>query len=241
MDLLKINDLTAEVDGRQVLHGLNLTVGRGEVHALMGPNGSGKSSLANTLLGSRRYTVCSGKVEFEGKDLLKMQVDERARAGLYVAWQNPMTVPGLSIFSLCKTAYEVQGGRIESVVAFKNKITALLERVGLGKDYLGRGVNEGFSGGEKKRLELLQLLLLAPKLAVLDEIDSGLDIDALRLVGEVVAEMGKKGTAFILITHYKRLLEYIKPDYVQVLKKGEIVRSGWQELVNEIEEKGYGK
>lgn len=238
--MLSLTDLTVSVDGRAVLAGVDLTIGAGEVHAVMGPNGSGKTTLARALMGDPHYDVDpASKINLEGKDFLSLSADERARAGLYVAWQNPLSIPGLSVFALCKAAYEARGKQIGSVVAFKKKVEELLTSVGLSSDHLKRGVNEGFSGGEKKRLELLQLLLLEPRIVILDEIDSGLDVDALRLVGSIVSGMARTGTAFLLITHYKRLLEYVHPTHVHILKKGSIVRSGGSELVEEIEKKGY--
>lgn len=239
--VLSVNGLSVMVEDTQVLKKVSLVIEEGQLHALMGPNGSGKSSLAMTLLGSPRYQVLEGKVQLEGVELLPMTTDERARKGLYVAWQNPMTVPGVKVFTFCKAVYEAQGRHVGSVTEFKERLEQLLERVGLSADYLKRGLNEGFSGGEKKRIELLLLLLIQPKLAVMDEIDSGLDIDALKLVTQITKEMAAQGTAFLLITHYKRLLEYVKPTHVHVMKGGEIRKQGGQELVEELELEGYGK
>lgn len=241
--LLLVRDLKVSVGDLPILTGVDLDVKVGEVHALMGANGSGKSSLAMTLMGDSRYKIqdSGSKIVFEGQDLLAMSVDERARAGLFVAWQNPLTIPGVTVFTLCKTAYEAQGNTIGSIVEFKNSIENLLEKVGLPRSYVSRGVNEGFSGGEKKRLELLQLMLLMPKLAILDEIDSGLDIDALKLVGSVVRDVSMQGTAVLLITHYKRLLEYVEPQYVHVMARGKIVETGGKNLVERIEKEGYTK
>lgn len=239
MPVIRVRGLSADVGKLKVLNGVDLDICPGEVHALMGPNGSGKSSLTMTLMGSRQYIVKSGEIYLEKDNLLSLTIDERARRGLFVAWQNPLSIPGVSVFSLCKTAYEAQGHNVTSVVAFRDMLSELLLRVGLTREHLGRSMNEGFSGGEKKRLELVQLLLLKPKLALLDEIDSGLDVDALKLVGDVVAELAKKGTSFLLITHYKRLLEYVSPSHVHVMKKGVIVASGGTELVAKIESHGY--
>lgn len=242
--MLQVSGLTVSVSDTPILRAVDFSLFPGEIHAIMGPNGSGKSSLAMTLMGDARYQILDSSkahVSLAGKDLLAMTPDERARAGLYVAWQNPMTIPGVSVFTLCKTAYEATKGPISSVTDFKNTLVSLLSRVGLGENYLGRGTNEGFSGGEKKRLELLQLLLLEPKVAVLDEIDSGLDIDALKLVGILVTEMAAKDTAFLLITHYKRLLDYVHPSHVHILRKGSVIASGGEELVAKIEEQGYEK
>lgn len=248
--LLSIDHLVVEVGGKRVLNGLNFEVGTGEIVVIMGPNGSGKSSLAMTLMGSREYLIVSTKktrVEFEGKDLLSMEIDERARAGLYLAWQNPVAIPGVSVFSLGKTAYqtlrESQGKKSEfkSLSELKEQMGKIMMRVGLSEKQLEKGVNEGFSGGEKKRLELAQLILLKPKLAILDEIDSGLDVDGLRLVKEIVSEMAKEGTAFLIITHYSKLLEYLKPNQVQMMKNGEIILKGGMEVAKMIEENGYSE
>jgi Fe-S cluster assembly ATP-binding protein len=198
-------------------------------------------------MGDSRYSVTTNQqtnkptILFQGKDLLEMSVDERVRAGLYVAWQSPVTIPGVSVFSLCKASYETQGQKLHELVGFKNKLEELAITVGLPKEYIGRNVNEGFSGGERKRLELLQLLLLNPKLVILDEIDSGLDVDGLKMVADVVNKMRATGTTFILITHYKRLLDYVKVDKICVMKDGRITKVGGNELIDEIEERGYGK
>ncbi len=225
MNLLTVRNLTATIDGRVVLTELNLEIGRGEVQAIIGPNGSGKTSLAQALMGDSRYKILDSrmsKITFDKKNLLAMTVDERARAGLYVAWQNPMTIPGLNVFNLCKTEYEARGKKIESVVEFKREIEKLLTRVGLPKEYVGRGINEGFSGGEKKRLELLQLLLLRPKLAILDEIDSGLDEEGRGLVAAAVNQLREEGTSLIIISHYSDLLKKMEVDKVWEMRRGRL-------------------
>lgn len=241
--LLNVNNLQVTVEAKTVINGLNLNVDKGEVVALMGPNGSGKSSLAMTLMGDSRYKVegSDGQFDFDGNKLLDMSSDERSRMGLYNAWQNPISIPGVSVFRLCKSSYEAHGHKISALVAFKKRLEDLAIKVGLTKDHVSRNVNEGFSGGERKRLELLQLLLLKPKLAILDEIDSGLDIDGLKMVSEIVNEMKIEGTAFILITHYKKMLDYIAVDRICVMKAGKIDKTGGIELGALIEEKGYGK
>ena len=244
MSLLQVDNLRVKVDTGIVLDGFKMKVDKGEIAALMGANGSGKSSLAMTLMGNKEYRISNiekARVTFDGKNLLEMSSDERAKSGLYVAWQSPVTIPGVSVFNLCKSAYEAMGRTIPKLTDFKITLEELAERVGLSKEYIGRNINEGFSGGEKKRLELLQLLLLKPKLAILDEIDSGLDIDGLKMVSAVVKEMRDQGTAFILITHYKKLLDYIEVDTVYLMSKGKIIKTGGIELGHEIEEQGYGK
>ncbi len=237
--LLEISQLSVSVASREVLTKVDLSVGKGEITALMGANGSGKTSLAQTLLGNGNFNTEAGKVTFMGKDLLSMSIDERSRAGLYVAWQNPVAVPGVSVLSYLRVIYEAHGNKIETLVKFREQVRELLHTVGLTDEVLQRNLNEGFSGGEKKRFELLQLILLRPRLAILDEIDSGLDVDGLRMVSEIIGEM--KETAFILITHYKKLLDYVKVDKVVVLVGGRVVASGGNELVEEIEKVGYAK
>lgn len=221
--LISVRNLQGTVGGREVLSGLNLEIGRGEIHALTGKNGSGKSSLANVLMGNPAYSVAnSSKVEFDGKDLLLLSSDERARAGLFVVWQNPVAIPGVTVFSLCKASYEAQGNGIDKLTEFKQKLEELALKVGLTKEHIGRGVNEGFSGGERKRLEILQLLLLLPKLVILDEIDSGLDADGIKMVSEVTREMKNHGTSFVIITHNKRVLQDLKIDQMWEMRHGQL-------------------
>lgn len=222
--LLNIKNLQVSVETKTVINDLNLNVNRGEVVALMGSNGSGKSSLAMTLMGDSRYKpmLIDGALEFDGNKLIEMSADERARSGLYNAWQNPISIPGVSVFRLCKASYESQGHKISELVSFKKKLEELATKVGLTKDHVSRNVNEGFSGGERKRLELLQLLLLKPKLAILDEIDSGLDVSGIKTVINIINEMKKDGTAFILITHNKKMLDEILVDKVCEMNYGRI-------------------
>ena len=217
--LLLVENLSVAVEGKIVLGEFGLEVRASEVVALTGPNGSGKTSFAQVLMGNPKYEVVSSKskdtkVSFDGKNLLKMTTDERARAGVFVVWQSPVMIPGVSVFSLCKASCEAgkMMGEFKTLVEFKKHLEGLAVRVGLSKEYVGRGVNEGFSGGERKRLELLQLLLLKPKLAVLDEIDSGLDVRGVEILKEIVGEMKLAGTSFVLITHSKKLLDDLKVD-----------------------------
>ena len=209
--------MSVKVEDKVVLRDMNLEIGEGEIHALMGPNGSGKSSLANVLMGNSNYVIESGKIFFESKNLLTMNSDERARKGLFIAWQNPVMIPGVSVFSLCKASYEAQGKTIEKLTEFKQKLEALAQRVGMNKDYVGRNVNEGFSGGERKRLELLQLLLLEPKLAVFDEIDSGLDSAGVKILIKIMQDRHKAGTGFLLITHNKKILDELDVEKVWMI------------------------
>jgi Fe-S cluster assembly ATP-binding protein len=221
--LISVRNLQVAVESKVVLSGVNLNIGAGEVHALTGKNGSGKSSLASVLMGDARYqTTDSSGVQFNEKDLLVMSPDERARAGLYLAWQSPVTIPGVTVFSLCKASYEAMGNRIDKLTEFKQKLEKLAIQVGLTKEHIGRSVNEGFSGGERKRLEMLQLLLLQPKLVILDEIDSGLDTDGLKMVAEVINKMKSTGTSFVLITHNKLVLQDVKVDKMWEMKNGQL-------------------
>lgn len=243
-ELLRIDKLEATVAGEQILKGLSLTIRAGEVHAIMGPNGSGKSTLANLLAGKDDYTVTGGTVQFDGKSLLELEPEERAQAGLFLAFQYPVEIPGVSNMEFLKAALDQQAaarGKDQPATGeFIKRVRTLAASLDLNPEFLKRGVNEGFSGGEKKRNEILQLRLLEPKLAVLDETDSGLDIDALQVVSKGVNEFKNDGNAVLMITHYQRLLDYIKPDYVHVLADGQIIKTGGPELALELEEKGYG-
>ncbi len=243
MSLLAIKNLSARVEEKDILKNFNLTVNPGEVHAIMGPNGSGKSTLASVLAGNESYEVTGGEVDFDGKDLLDMAPEERAREGLFLAFQYPVEIPGVSNVNFMKAAVtEVRKHRgLEPLVAkdFLAYMKEKKELVELDGKLAGRSVNEGFSGGEKKRNEIFQMAMLDPKLGILDETDSGLDIDALRIVANGVNKLRSKDNAFVVITHYQRLLDYIIPDFVHVLYNGQIVRSGTKELALELEEKGY--
>jgi|SRR5690625_313778 len=242
--MLKIKNLKASVDGKTILHGVDLEVKAGEVHALMGPNGSGKSTLAQVLAGREDYTIEDGSVEYLGKDLLEMDTEERAREGLFLAFQYPVEIPGVSNAYFLRTAVNTvrreQGLPELDAIDFLKQAKEEMASVGMSEKFLHRSVNEGFSGGEKKRNEILQMSLLQPKLAVLDETDSGLDIDALRVVSDGVNKLRSPERSMLVITHYQRLLDYIVPDFVHVIDKGRIVRSGDASLAKELEEHGYG-
>ena len=241
--MINIVNLHAEVEEKKILKGLNLNVKAGEVHAIMGPNGSGKSTLASILAGKEDYTVSAGNVEFDGKDLLELSTEDRARQGLFLAFQYPIEIPGVSNVNFLKSALnEIREYRGEEPISAKDFLALVKEKsalVELDSKLASRSVNEGFSGGEKKRNEIFQMAMLNPKLAILDETDSGLDIDALRIVANGVNKLRSPKNAAIIITHYQRLLDYIIPDFVHVLYDGRIVKSGGKELALELEEKGY--
>jgi len=245
MPLLEIRNLHAEIDGKEILKGLDLTVNEGEMHAIMGPNGSGKSTLAYVLAGKEDYTPNEGEVLFNGRNLFEMEPDERAAAGLFLAFQYPLEIPGVASMTFLRTALNAQRkkrGEAElSTPEFLKRVRGLAKDLGIDQDMLRRAVNVGFSGGEKKRNEILQMALLEPKLAVLDETDSGLDIDALKIVADGVNRLRAPQRSFIVITHYQRLLNYIVPDVVHVLSKGRIVRTGGKELALELEARGYAE
>ncbi|HEY3287808.1 MAG TPA: Fe-S cluster assembly ATPase SufC [Gemmatimonadaceae bacterium] len=241
--MLKIENLTANVADKQILKGISLTVNPGEVHAIMGPNGSGKSTLAQVIAGHPGYQVTGGTVTYEGQDLLEMDAEVRAQQGIFLAFQYPVEIPGVSNAYFLRAAYnEVRKARGEEEVdpmEFLDIMAQKLKIVEMTEEMLQRSVNAGFSGGEKKRNEILQMAVLSPKLAILDETDSGLDIDALRIVAEGVNKLKRPDNATIVVTHYQRLLNYIVPDYVHVLAQGRIVRSGGKDLALELEERGY--
>jgi len=242
--MLSIRDLHVSVDSKPILKGMNFTVKAGEVHAIMGPNGSGKSTMGYALAGRPGYEVTGGSIEFLGKDLLAMDTEERAKEGVFLAFQYPVEIPGVSNMEFLKAAVDAQrehrGLVPMDAVSFMKKARDFCNTVKLDQSFLKRGVNEGFSGGEKKRNEIMQMMLLEPKLAILDETDSGLDIDALQTVANGVNALRSPDRAFIVITHYQRLLDYIVPDYVHVLANGRIIKSGDKSLALELEEKGYG-
>ena len=241
--LLKITDLSARVAGKDILKGVNLEVRRGEIHAIMGPNGSGKSTLAQVLAGRADYEVTGGSVTFEGQDLLSLPAEERARAGLFLGFQYPVEIPGVNNVYLLKAALNAKrkaAGQPEvDAYEFLALIKQKMKLMQMSESFLSRGVNEGFSGGEKKRNEVLQMLVLEPKLAILDETDSGLDIDALKIVSMGVNSLRDPNRAVVLVTHYQRLLGYIVPDHVHVLSGGRILKSGDRSLALELERRGY--
>ena len=245
MSLLEVKNLHVEVGGKQILNGLDLTVEKGKVHAIMGPNGSGKSTLSYVLAGKSGYEITEGEVLFDGENIDGMEPDERAAKGLFLAFQYPIEIPGVATMTFLRTAVNAQrkarGEPELSTPDFIKKVREAAGELGISQDMLRRAVNVGFSGGEKKRNEILQMAMLQPRLAVLDETDSGLDIDALKIVADGVNALRSPERSFIVITHYQRLLDYIVPDVVHVLSKGRIVRTGGKELALELEEKGYAQ
>ena len=243
MPMLEVENLHVEIEGRKILDGLSLAVNAGEVHAIMGPNGSGKSTLAYVLAGKQEYEVTQGRVLFEGEDMLAMEPDERAAKGLFLAFQYPLEIPGVTSMTFLRTAINAQrkkrGEPELAIPDFMKRLREVAKRLGIEPEMLRRAVNVGFSGGEKKRNEILQMALLEPKLCVLDETDSGLDIDALKIVADGVNRLRSPDRASIVITHYQRLLNYIVPDVVHVLSKGRIVKTGGKDLALELEARGY--
>lgn len=241
--ILSVRDLRAEVDGTSILDGVNLEVKAGEIHAIMGPNGSGKSTFSKVLAGHPAYEVTDGEVIFQGENLLEMEPEERARTGLFLAFQYPLEIPGVSNLDFLRVAYnsrrKEQGLEELDAFDFDDLVQEKLDVVKMNPSFLNRSVNEGFSGGEKKRNEILQMALLEPKLAILDETDSGLDIDALKIVAHGVNQLANPKNATILITHYQRLLNYIVPDFVHVMANGRVINSGGKELALELESRGY--
>jgi Fe-S cluster assembly ATP-binding protein len=242
--MLKIENLHVSVDDKPILKGISLEIGAGEVHAIMGPNGSGKSTLAHILAGRDGYTIDQGSIEFDGHDLLDMEIEDRSHAGLFLGMQYPVELPGVNNAAFLRAAINAQrrarGEDELDAVAFMGLIRERMKLVNMDQKFLKRNVNAGFSGGEKKRNEILQMALLEPKLAILDETDSGLDIDALRIVADGVNAMRSPERSVVLVTHYQRLLDYIEPDFVHVLAGGRIIKSGDKTLASELEDKGYG-
>ena len=241
--MIKINNLQARVEDKEILKGINLEVNPGEIHAIMGPNGSGKSTLSSVIAGREDYQVTGGSIDFEGENLMDLDPEERAHKGIFLSFQYPVEIPGVTVSNFIKTAInESRKGRGEEPMEAREMLAKMREKTALlemDKSYLSRSLNEGFSGGEKKRNEIFQMAMLEPKLAILDETDSGLDIDALRIVAGGVNKLRSADNAVVVITHYQRLLDHIKPGFVHVLFNGRIVKSGGPELAHELEEKGY--
>jgi Fe-S cluster assembly ATP-binding protein len=244
MSRLEIRDLHATIEGKEILTGVNLTINQGEIHALMGPNGSGKSTLAHTLMGHPKYKVTKGDVLVDGESLIGLTPDKRAKKGLFLAFQYPVAVPGVTMFSFLRAAYNAvhtdEKNQAPTIFDFKEAMSEKMKLLEVDDSFMNRYLNEGFSGGEKKRAEILQLALLKPKFAILDETDSGLDIDALRVVAEGVSKIAGKDLGVLVITHYQRILKYIKPTFVHIMYEGKITESGGEELSLKLEEKGYG-
>lgn len=241
MATLSIKNLHAEVDGKEILKGVNLEINGGETHAIMGPNGTGKSTLASVVMGHPKYTVTKGEILLDGKNVLEMTVDERSRAGLFLGMQHPAEVPGVTNSDFIKTAMNArqEAGKSVSLFKFIRELDHAVTDLKMNDDLPHRYLNEGFSGGEKKRNEILQMKMLKPSIAILDEIDSGLDVDALKIVGDNVTKMKSDDLGLLLITHYQRLLDYIKADKVHVMMKGKVVKSGGQEIIQRIDTEGY--
>lgn len=239
MELLVVEDLWVSVEGKEILRGVNLKVAAGQIHAVMGPNGSGKSTLAHAIMGHPRYEVTRGRIMYRGEDIVGLKTDERARRGIFLAFQYPTAIPGVTVSNFLRTAVKSVTGREIPVKDFLKELRESMKQLEISDQFLTRYVNDGFSGGEKKRLEVLQLQMLKPRLAVLDETDSGLDIDALKVVSHGINRYAGPEVGVLLITHYQRLLDYVRPQFVHVLKSGRVVRSGGAELAHELEAKGY--
>lgn len=237
--LLKIEDLHVEVDGKEILKGVNLEIKKGEVHALMGRNGSGKSTLSYALMGHPNYTITKGRIVYKGQEINELATDERARLGLSLAFQYPVAIPGVSVSNFLRATTKAVRGQEVPIKEFRKELQTAMDKLGVPKEFLSRYVNDGFSGGEKKRLEILQLTMLKPSIAILDETDSGLDIDALKTVSSGINALATSETAILLITHYQRILNYVQPDFVHVFQEGRIVTSGGAELSSKLEEHGY--
>ncbi len=237
--MLKIENLHASVESTPIINGVNLEINPGEVHAIMGPNGSGKSTLANVLMGNPVYEITDGKITFNGEDVTEEPVDNRAKKGMFLAFQYPESIPGVTIVNMLKTALTNIEETEYTTVELRLKVAEAMKDLGLSPDFVDRYLNDGFSGGERKRNEILQLAVLNPKLAILDETDSGLDVDGLRIVGEGISNLRTPDRAYLVVTHYQRLLEYVKPDYVHVFVDGNIVETGGVELSEKLEKEGY--
>ncbi|MDI6601209.1 MAG: Fe-S cluster assembly ATPase SufC [Thermoanaerobacteraceae bacterium] len=237
--LLEVRDLRASVEDKEILKGINLNIGRGEIHAIMGPNGSGKSTLCNTIMGNPSYMVEGGSIFFEGDDITGMKVNERAKRGIFLSFQYPEEIEGITLENFLRTALNTVTGKNQSILGFKKLLKEKMQLLEMKDEYAERYLNVGFSGGEKKKAEILQMAILNPKLVMLDEIDSGLDIDALRIVAESIKKVKTEDMSILIVTHYNRILDYLEPDYVHVLMDGRIVRNGDSGLARELEETGY--
>ncbi len=235
MEILKIKDLKAEVNGKKILNGVNMTVKENDIHILMGPNGGGKSSIANIIMGNPKYKVTEGTIEYANQSILNLKVDERAKKGIFLAFQEPVEIPGVNVMNFLTTVYINLKGKNPNL---RKEIIEKMKELNLPESFLKRSLNEGFSGGEKKRFELLQVMLLKPKLAILDEIDSGMDIDSVKFLGVVIKSL-LNTTSFIMITHNDHILDYIKPNSVSIIKEGKILKNGDYKLIEEIKQKGY--
>ena len=241
MSLLNLKNVKSEVEGKEILKGVDLTINKGEVHVIMGPNGAVKSTLASILVGHPKHEVVGGQILLEDEDITELEVDERAQKGIFLSFQYPEEIPGLTVEDFLRTAKEAVTGEKQYIMQFHNELVEKMEKLHINPEYAERHLNVGFSGGEKKKNEILQMAVLEPKLAILDETDSGLDIDATKIVFEGVQKLKTKDTALLIITHYDKVLEYLKPDFVHVLMDGKIVKSGGIEIVEAIEKDGYGK
>lgn len=238
-NLLKIKDLKVQIDEKEILKGLNLQINEGEIHIIMGPNGSGKSTLAYTLMGHPKYDITNGEIIFDDELINELRADERAKKGIFLSFQYPEEIPGVTVEEFLRTAKTSVTGKFQGVMAFKKVLKEKMKELEIAEEYAARYLNQGFSGGEKKKNEILQMSVLEPKLAVLDETDSGLDVDAIRIVAEGVKRMHNDKRSILVITHYNKLLEYLNPHYVHILLDGRIVKTGGIDLANEIDEKGY--
>ncbi len=239
--MLEIENLSAGVDGKEILHGLNLRVAKGEVHVILGPNGSGKSTLMNVILGHPKYEIYGGSLKFEGEDLTQLKTFERARRGIFLSFQTPEEIPGITVENMLRTAKQAITGKVVKILQFRKKLHETMEQLQIAKEYASRYMNVGFSGGEKKRNEILQLLMLEPKLALLDETDSGLDVDAVQIVSNGVAKFHNAENSCIIITHNTQILKSLSVDKAHVLLHGQIIKSGGSELVDEIAANGYSR
>lgn len=240
MELLRIEDLHVEVEGKEILKGINLVINEGEVHALMGPNGVGKTSLGYVLAGHPKYRITKGKIFYKGRDISSMKIEERAKEGLFLAFQHPVEIQGVSLNHFLYNITKIHNGNGINVMEFRKALQEKAKLIGVNHDFLNRHLNVGFSGGEKKRAEVLQLLVSNPKFAILDEVDSGTDIDSLKILTKAIKEINRKGTSILLVTHYDRILNYLRPNYIHVLIDGKIEKTGTHGLAKELEAKGYG-